>query len=168
MKREQFLLRPLEPRDGARMLEWMRDPDITKHLQIGGPNTSKESVDAFILSSCDESTNLHRAVVNSDGEYMGTISLKHIDREKGEAEFAISMHGSALGTGAAAAASRLMLELAFVQLSLQRVYLNVLQANQRAVRFYEKFGFLYTHESTLLVNGVAEILKWYEIRRQDF
>lgn len=168
MNNSQFSLRPLEPRDSTRMLEWMRDPEVTKYLQIGGPDTSKDSVDMFIRSSGDERTNLHRAVVDSTGEYLGTISLKHIDREKKEAEYAISMHSSAMGTGAAAAASRLLLELAFRQLGLQRVYLNVLQANQRAVRFYEKFGFRYSHESTLWVGDVEMPLKWYEIQAEDF
>lgn len=168
MTDNRFSLRPLELQDSVRMLEWMRDPEITKYLQIGGPDTSKDSVDEFILNAGDESTNLHRAVVDSTGEYMGTISLKHIDYEKKEAEYAIAMRSSALGTGAAVTASRLLLELAFRQLGLQRVYLNVLQANQRAVRFYEKFGFRYTHESTLQVHGVEMALKWYEIQTQNF
>jgi RimJ/RimL family protein N-acetyltransferase len=150
------------------MLEWMCDPEITKYLQIGGPNTTKESIDEFILSSRDDSANLHRAVVNCADEYMGTVSLKHIDYEKGEAEFAIAMHRSALGSGAAFAASHLILELAFFSLGLQRVYLNVLQANQRAIRFYEKFGFQYTHESAMLLHGTEMLLRWYEIRKQDF
>ena len=164
----EFSLRPLRLEDAKRMLEWMRDPDITKYLQIGGPDTSKESVEAFIRNSADECTNLHRAVINRDGEYLGTISLKHIDKDKGEAEYAISMHKSALGSGAAAQASRLLLEMAFVQFDLKRVYLNVLSVNQRAVKFYEKFGFQYTHVSPLQINGVDMELRWYEVSKETF
>jgi len=168
MNNKKFSLRPLCLDDADRMLEWMRDPDITKYLQIGGPNTSKKSVEAFIRNSADECTNLHRAIVNQDGEYMGTISLKHIDEDKGEAEYAISMHKSALGSGAAAQASKLLMEVAFGQIGLKRVYLNVLSVNQRAVKFYEKFGFQYTHVSSLRINGVDMELRWYEVNRETF
>jgi len=163
MKEIEYSLRQLELRDSARMLEWMRDPEITRYLQIGGPDTKEETVVNFIQSSGDESVNLHRAVVNSTDEYVGTVSLKNIDHEKGEAEYAISMHSSALGTGAAAAATQLILEAAFHELNLTRVYLNVRKENMRAIRFYEKNKFRYTHTTTAVIRGVSTDLKWYEI-----
>ena len=159
-----FHLRPLERRDSVRMLEWMRDPDITRYLQIGGPDTSEETVLRFIDSARDESENLHRAIVNEEDEYLGTITLKHIDRKKGEAECAISMHRSALGTGASAAGTSLIAQLAFEELGLARIYLNVLEENRRAVRFYEKVGFQYTHTGTLERAGELKPLLWFEMK----
>ena len=166
MSNNQFFLRPLELKDSERMLEWMRDSEITKYLQIGGPDTTIESVKRFILNSRIGDKDLHRAVVNGTDEYMGTVSLKHIDQEKGEAEYAISMHRSALGSGAAYSASVQILEIAFEELGLERIYLNVLQENKRAIRFYTKFGFHYTHESTLEICGRSAALLWYELRRE--
>ncbi len=168
MANDQYTLRPLELKDSERMLEWMRDPEIIRHLQIGGPNTTRESIEGFILSSRVESKNLHRAVVNKADEYMGTVSLKHIDWEKGEAEYAIAMHRSALGSGAAFSASEQILKIAFERLELERVYLNVLQENRRAIRFYTKFGFHYTHESLVEQKNYKKILFWYEITRNNF
>lgn len=165
MQNGQYSLRPLELKDSERMLEWMRDPEITGHLQIGGPNTTREGVERFILNSRIESKNLHRAVVNKADEYMGTVSLKHIDREKGEAEYAIAMHRLALGSGAAFCASEQILRIAFEKLGLDRVYLNVLQENRRAIKFYTKFGFHYTHESLLELKNGKKILLWFETTR---
>ncbi len=75
------------------------------------------------------------------------------------------MHPSALGTGASAAGSRLILRLAFEELGLDRVYLNVLGENLRAVRFYNKIGFHYTHTGTLNYKGKTKPLMWFEARR---
>lgn len=163
----EFSLRPLSEKDASRMLEWMRDTDITQYLQIGGPDTTREQVLAFIHSTTDESESLHRAIVNERDEYLGTVSLKHIDREKKEAEYAISMHPSALGTGASARGSRLILQLAFEVIGLDRVYLNVLEENRRAVRFYNKIGFRYTHTGTLDYKGETKPLMWFEARHSD-
>ena len=40
----EFRLRPLEPKDADRMLEWMRDADATRYLHIGGEKTSYQDV----------------------------------------------------------------------------------------------------------------------------
>ncbi|MDO4973580.1 MAG: GNAT family N-acetyltransferase [Eubacteriales bacterium] len=160
-----YSLRPLELKDADRMLEWMQNRDITRFLQIGGPETTKDHVLSFIQHSAEDQDNLHRAIVDDTDTYLGTVSLKHIDREKREAEYAIAMHNSALGTGASADGSRLILQTAFEELGLQRVYLYVLEENQRAIRFYNKMGFQYTHSSTIEHKGKKKTLMWFEILR---
>ena len=163
----QFSLRPLKDKDAKRMLEWMRDPDITHYLQIGGERTTLESVLCFIENTADESENLHRAIVNENNEYLGTISLKHIDHKQREAEYAISMHPSALGTGASAEGTRLILKLAFQQLGLDRIYLYVQEENKRAVRFYEKNGFQLFDRSIGHIKNEDKNLLWFEARNKS-
>lgn len=155
-------LRPLEQKDALRMLEWMRDSDVTRHLQIGGAGTTMEDVDRFIHEAQKKQNNLHQAIVNQSDAYLGSVSLKHINRERKEAEYAIALHPDAIGTDVAKCASEEILEIAFQELGLSRVYLNVLKRNTRAIRFYEKFGFQFTHESVLDVNGESLPLMWYE------
>ena len=163
----EFSIRPLSEKDTNRMLEWMRDADITQYLQIGGPNTTREQVLAFIHSTTDESESLHRAIVNERDEYLGTVSLKHIDRDKKEAEYAISMHPSALGTGASAEGTRLILKLAFQQLGLVRIYLYVQEENQRAVRFYKKIGFQLYDSSIGHIKNEDKNLLWFEVQEKS-
>lgn len=152
-----FSLRPLQMKDAVRMLEWMRDETVTEFLRIGGKNTSLEDVQKFIASAQDESENLHRAIVDENDVYYGTVSLKHIDHEKGEAEYAIAMHMDGIGTGASSAANRLILDYA-CKLGFKRVYLYVSPENRRAVRFYEKNGWQRCRER---IPGSAYI--WYEM-----
>ena len=166
MTEHSFSLRPLMEKDASRMVEMMHDPQTTRYLQIGGPDYTLDTALGFICMSSDESQNLHRAVVDEADVYQGSVSLKHIDREKKEAEYAISMHPQAQGKGAAKAASAAILELAW-SLGLKRVYLNVLQRNERANRFYQKFGFRYTHSTEMDFRGSAETLHWYECKREE-
>ena len=158
---QSYSLRPLMEKDAPRMVAMMQDAGTTQYLQIGGPDYTLETALGFICIAADESQNLHRAVVDAQDVYQGSVSLKHIDLQKREAEYAISMHPDAQGKGAAKAASAGILELAR-QLGLKRVYLNVLAENERANRFYQKFGFRYTHDTTMNFHGEDKCLRWYE------
>lgn len=162
MAEHSYSLRPLEPQDAPRMVEMMHDGVTTRYLQIGGPDYTEDTALGFICMAADESKNLHRAVVDENDLYQGSVSLKNIDPVKKEAEYAISMHPAAQGKGAAKAASAAILELAR-QLGLKRIYLNVLAENERANRFYQKFGFRYTHDSTMNFHGEDKCLRWYEV-----
>ena len=158
-----YSLRPLEAKDAQRMVEMMQDGLTTRYLQIGGPDYTVETALRFIASTADESGSVHRAVVDKEDVYQGTVSLKNLDMTNKEAEYAISMHPDAQGKGAAKAASTGILELA-KELGLTRVYLNVLAENERANRFYQKFGFRYTHDSTMNFHGEDKCLRWYEVK----
>jgi RimJ/RimL family protein N-acetyltransferase len=165
MEEQVFSLRPLTEKDAQRMVEMMQDAQTTQYLQIGGPDYTLDTALGFIRIAGDESKNLHRAVVDREDVYQGSVSLKHIDLDKKEAEYAISMHPQAQGKGAAKAASAGILELAW-SIGLERVYLNVLARNERANRFYQKFGFRYTHTTDMEFRGSTEKLHWYECRRE--
>ena len=69
---------------------------------------------------------------------------------------------------AARIASENIFRYAFDGLGLERVYLNVLQENTRAVRFYNKLGDLglkYYETSTMEFRGEKKALLWYEVRK---
>ena len=166
MEEKIYSLRPLEAKDAPRMVEMMQDALTTKYLQIGGPDYTEATALRFIASTGDETAGVHRAVVDGDDVYQGTVSLKNLDMDKKEAEYAISMHPNAQGKGAAKAASAGILALA-KELGLSRVYLNVLVENERANRFYQKFGFRYTHATVMDFHGEPKDLNWYEWTGED-
>ncbi|MBQ7083599.1 MAG: GNAT family N-acetyltransferase [Oscillospiraceae bacterium] len=161
-----YILRPLVEADAERMLEWMHDEDVTRFLKLNGKNATIEDTKRFIKSAQNERETVHRAICDVSGIYLGTISLKNIDKKKKEAEYAIAMHPSAIGTGAAKDASRQIFRFAFENLGLSRVYLNVLKENARAVRFYNKlseFGLSYYASSEMDFKGENKELLWYEV-----
>lgn len=163
-------LRKLEKKDAELMLEWMRDIEISKNFQFDTKSMDFDKVETFIEKSKIESENIHLAIVESDDEYLGTISLKNIDYKNNNAEYAISLRKKAIGKNVAFLATKLILEYAFDELKLEKVYLNVYSKNMRAIKFYEKFGFIYEGEfrNHIKKDGIYENLKWYSILRSDY
>ena len=168
MTEHSFSLRPLKQKDAERMVEMMQDAQTTQYLQIGGPDYTLDTALRFIASTADESSCVHRAVVDSEDVYQGTISLKNLDMDKKEAEYAISMHPQAQGKGAAMEATARILHDGFRRLKLERIYLNVLEENKRAVRFYEKAGFSYLETTQAQIHGTQKPLRWYEYKAENF
>ena len=158
-------IRKLHEGDADRMLEWMHNQDIVKNFRFESSDMNEDTVKAFITTSLQNICNRHYAVTDDNDVYMGTVSLKNIDFENKNAEYAISLHMDALGKGYARFATNAILNIAFKELKLNRVYLNVLSKNIRAIKFYEKYGFIFEGEfkEHLFHKGKFENLRWYRI-----
>lgn len=166
-------LRKLEEKDVPLLLEWMHDGDVNRFFRFDAASMTEESTLAFVRAAGAREDELHLACATApeDGdEYLGTISLKEIDKANGTAAYAVAFRKKAQGTGAAAFATREILRIAFGELGLRRVYLDVLGENPRARRFYEKCGFV--HEGTLrkhlCLRGTVQDLCMYGILREEF
>lgn len=164
-------LRKLELKDAPLMLSWMHDPNVTEFLATNFSEMNIQDAEQFISKSKDDSNNVHMAVVSDKDEYMGTVSLKHIDRNDMSAEFAISMRREAHGHAYAWFGMTEILAYGFEQLGLECVYWCVSNVNKRAVRFYEKHGFHGVVDITekMLRNYQenASDLRWYAVLKGD-
>jgi len=93
-----------------------------------------------------------------DDRFIGTTWLKKINRTDGNAELAIFMDRGHQGKGWGTEVQRVLLDHAFGEMRLERVFLTVSPSNARAIRSYEKVGF--TREAVLrktrLHRGVLE------------
>lgn len=159
-----MIIRKLELQDADYMLEWMHSNNVTEYLAQNFSVKTVEDCRNFIQSSLnDEDKNIHRAICLDTGEYLGTVSLKHIDTKNRNAEYAISMREKAMGTGASLYGTKEILKFAFQNLGLHKVYLNVCTENKRAIKFYKKFGFVYEGISKehVLIKGKLRDLEWY-------
>lgn len=163
-------LRELELKDAPLMLEWMHDESLVEFLQANFKEKQLSDCEAFIKACKKDEENKNWAICSDEDEYLGTISLKHIDQKNGNAEYAISMRKCALGTGASRFGSEELLRIAFEEMGLNRVYLNVLVDNIRANKFYEKMGFVYegTFKEHLYVNEKYCDLKWFAITKTEY
>lgn len=160
------MLRKLMEKDTEYMMEWMLDADITKNFQIDFSVYTEAKIKSFIKNSYSDE-NQHFAFVDANDTYLGTVSLKNISYKDKNAEYAIVTRKIAQGTGAAEKATRDILEYAFNTLMLEKVYLNVLEENVRANRFYKKCGFELEGRAKhhICINGVFHNLNWYAIYR---
>ncbi len=137
-------LRELELKDAPYMLEWMHDDSVTEYLNADFANKKIEDCEEFIRNASSRQNAIHLAVVNEADIYQGTISLKHIDEQYSIAEFAITMRRSAMGTGYARDAMAEILKWKVHGTSLKHIFWCVRLENIRAVRFYDKNGYVRT------------------------
>jgi RimJ/RimL family protein N-acetyltransferase len=163
-------LRDLQPKDAPGILSWMKDPAVNCFFRFSGDAVTLASVEAFIEKSKDKSKNLHLAIVDDNDTYMGTISLKEIDTDARNAEYAISTCSHVHGKGVAFDATREILRIAFEDLHLHRVYLNVLEENERANHFYLKCGFVYEGQfrEHVFIRGTLKNINWYSMLASEF
>lgn len=168
-------LRELKEKDATLMLEWMHDEQIQKFFQkdmmkITLEDTLEFCKNSVISNILKENSNMHFAIVNDTDEYLGTISLKNISWKNGTAEFAISTRKKSHGKGYAKIATKMLLNKAFYEYGLQRIYLNVLSDNAAAIRLYEHSGFKCEGEwrNHLFLRNNYVSLKWYAILKDEF
>ena len=158
------MLRKLEEKDAPFMLEWMYDEEINKGFQKPFLQATNETALNFIRNSFS-GEDQHFAYVNEQDEYLGTISLKRISHVNDKAEYAVVARKCAQGTGAAKKATEELLQYAFHELGLHKVYLSVLAENIRAQKFYEKCGFKREglEVDAVKINGEYHDHIWYGI-----
>lgn len=159
------MVRKLKEKDVDGMLEWMQDPSINCWFKTRFDEMNREQVQQFISNSFNEE-NQNWAIVDDTDEYVGTISLKNISPANKNAEYAIVTKRDAHGTGLAYEATKEIIKYGFEDLKLHRIYLNVLEENDRANHFYKKCGFVYegtSKEHIYIPNKGFCNLNWYAI-----
>lgn len=161
-------LRRLEIKDAPLMIEWMHDKNVVEYFKEDFASKTIDDAEAFIRSSWDQKDDINLAIVSDADEYMGTVSLKHI--EDLSAEFAIVIRSKAMGCGYSWFGFQNIIKIAFDELELESVYWCVSINNKRAVRFYDKHKF---HEIVDVPDRVlerykgADDLKWYSVLKGD-
>ena len=137
------MLRKLKIKDAPYMYKWMNDEKVLKGLSNKFHNMRLQDCIDFIEKSQDDQSDVHRAIVNSNDEYMGTISLKHIDAERKTAELAIVLRSEASGEGYGRCAMRDIIASGFQKLGLEKIYWQVLRTNDHAIGFYNHLGYMH-------------------------
>jgi len=158
----------MEERTRSLFLKYMLDLKMTEAL---AKNNNKAEKALEISNWFAKIQEILREVYDDENdEYLGTISLKEIDFENENAEYAIVLRKKAQGKGIATEATRLVLDAAFNKYCIHRVYLTVLADNKSAIKLYERCGFKLEGEfrEHLKINGKYVNWKWYGILRQDF
>lgn len=161
-------LRELRIEDAKLMLEWMHDEDVVRFLYTDFSKKDINDCLFFISHSKNNEKDIHLAISDDNGEYMGTVSLKHIDTIKRNAEFAITVRSCAMGKGYSKEAMELMLKIGFDKYNLDFIFWCVSPENKRAVRFYDKNSYTRIEMPENVIGydeSVAKMLIWYGIRK---
>ena len=137
----RVVLRPLEREHLARSVKWFNDRDVTYFLGRDEPLTMAEEERWFneYRSKVDEEI----YAIEVGGTHIGNVGLHGIDRANRKASVGIVIGEKAYWSqGFGTDAMRTVLRYAFGPLKLHKVNLDVIEYNERAIRTYEKCGFV--------------------------
>lgn len=142
-KAESFVLRPAVLSDAQFIIGMARD--ATVHRMYGGsaaslrPPYSEAEAREWVNNAMEHPCTW----VIDVGTVIGTARLDRIDMQDRRASFAIGINfPDWLGKGIGTEATRMVLDFAFSTLKLHRISLRVIAYNSRAIRSYEKAGFV--------------------------
>jgi len=124
--------------------KWRNDPELISYLGAPFRYINKETDDAWFQSyQRSRSSQVRCAIVTERSRRaVGFVNLTDIDPVSRSCEFHILIGDSSRrNKGIGTEATRLMLEHAFGNLNMHRVWLKVLQQNKRAIKVYENLGF---------------------------
>lgn len=135
------VLRPLGTGDLRRCVKWFSDPQVTQFLGRAGPVTLAEEERWYhdYVRRGDEQI----FAIEIDGRHVGNLGLHKVDRVHRKADLGIVIgETSYWSRGYGTDALRAGLRYGFGPLGLNKVSLDVLEGNLRAIRSYEKCGFV--------------------------
>lgn len=142
---EKAGIRPLAPGDAGALHRFMTDPEVGHLLyeETSGvfPGPALLAVNIWLNSLAPRP---EWAIVNEQGRFIGVVRLWRISERNRSAMLTIYIGDKGhWGRGYGSDALRLVLREAFGPMDLHRVELHVFEFNQRAIRSYEKVGFVH-------------------------
>lgn len=137
----KITIRKFERDDIPKKVEWINNPENNQFLHYDIPIEIGKTQRWF--DNNIGRTDRYDAVIEADGIPCGTIGLLNIDSKNSKAEYYIAMGETSLkGKGVSPKASKLILEYAFNELGLNKIYLFTETENIAAQRLFEKVGFV--------------------------
>lgn len=141
---QRVRLRPVQESDLQLFVEWLNEPETRYWLSLSeAPQLTLDTEREWYEEKRSSEGNLLWMIETEKGKPIGNIDLHLLDRTHGRAQLGIVIgDANARGRGYGAAAIREVLRYAFRELGLRRVELLVDEDNARAIRCYERCGFV--------------------------
>ena len=126
------------------VVRWYRDPEIARLTRYQTRPMTTAEIERFFQQRLMSPDALAYSIVESAADgLIGFTTFSALDVDNGSVMFHITLgERDAWGRGLGTEATELMLEHAFERLGLHRVGLSVFSYNERAIRAYEKAGFV--------------------------
>jgi RimJ/RimL family protein N-acetyltransferase len=142
-------LRPIALEDVDHVLRWVNDPDVVGNFAAfsGKPFTREEEL-AYLAKLIANPNEKVFSVERTDGTYVGQVGLHQIHWPSKVARLAVIVaHKDVMGRGYGTGAIAHVLDKAFRDLGLHKVWLMVFKTNERSRKIYGRMGFV--EEGTL-------------------
>jgi RimJ/RimL family protein N-acetyltransferase len=141
---ELIVLRRHVPENVEAFQRWYSDPEVARLARYQEGPMRYDEIDRFFQLRALGRESLTMAIHEREtNRLVGSCAFSQLDGENGSAMYHITIgEKDVWGRGFGTEATRLMLDHAFGTLGLHRVALTVFEFNQRAIRAYQRCGFL--------------------------
>jgi len=166
-------LRPLERADlNETYLNWLNDPEVNLYLESGLFPVTMSQLNQFYDGLISKGGNIFFAIVEkSSNRHVGNIKLDQINWIHRTAVMGIMLGDKTVwGMGYGSEATKLSLKYAFGRINLNKVSLGVIADNERAVRIYERIGFVKegVKRQEAFIDGDYRDALWMSILKKEF
>ncbi len=140
---KDIYLRSMGDQDTDNIIKW-RNTDFVRRNFIYQELFTRQGHEDWRRAMIDTGRAVQFIIIRKDDDGpVGSVYLRDIDRRHNKAEYGIFIgEKEALGQGYGTEAARLMIDYAFHETGLHKLMLRVLAENGRAIRSYEKAGFV--------------------------
>lgn len=140
---EVIYLRKMTREDTDLIIKWRNSEEVRSRFIYQGLFT-RQSHEKWIDTMVDTGKVVQMIICLKDGDIpVGSVYIRDIDTTHHKGEYGIFIgEAQARGKGIGTRAAKLMTAYAFQKLSLHRLFLRVFADNMRAIRSYEKAGFV--------------------------
>ncbi|WP_432055465.1 GNAT family N-acetyltransferase [Streptomyces sp. bgisy022] len=150
---EHTVLRPFTADDADGMWEILQDPEVIRFTFDASTELSPGQVRSWYATRSAQDDRLDLAVTDrATGELVGEVVLNTYDPDARSCVFRTLIGPRGRGRGLGTEATRLIVGYGFEHLGLHRIELEAHGDNPRALRAYEKAGFV--------VEGVRQEARW--------
>lgn len=138
LETDRLMLRPITLDDAEDLFEYASDPENTKHTF---PTHKSIEETEWVISNLFMSSPLGNFAIElkENGKMIGTCDLRVNESEK-SAELAYAINKKYWGNGYAPEAAKRLLELAFQDLKIERLWAKFSSENPASGRVMEKIG----------------------------
>ncbi|MBI3290811.1 GNAT family N-acetyltransferase [Candidatus Falkowbacteria bacterium] len=164
----RIYLRPLVIDDASqKYCDWLNDPEVNIYLETR--KSTVEDLKSYIKQKLNDTNSCLLGIFDkANDKHIGNVKLEIINQIKKRADFGIILGDKSYwGQGIGTEATKLAVDYAFNELSLDEVELGVLDQNKRGQKAFAKAGFKITevkknftnHDGTIYDAVMMEIKK---------
>ena len=174
IKGDRVALRPFRRADAHALFSHANSPEIRKYLPFMSDLANVESAHAWINSSqrlFRQNKGIYLGIEKArTRELIGSMNLKNINLADRNAEVEYWLDKEFRRNGFASESLLLLLNYAFTELDLVRVYAVVHAGNTGSIRLLERFGFLRegTWRKASFLNNVWSDVYGYGLLKEEF
>lgn len=168
---QDIYLRLLEKEDLPKRVEWFNNPTINQYLVSDFP-VSLSKTEQWFNNGLFDNTKVHFSIIDAKvGELIGMTGLLNINNKNSNAQMYITIGESTYqGKRLPDQVIPLVLNYAFVELNLHKVYLWTIPINERGRNIYERNGFKQeaVMREHIYCRGKFQDLIQHSVLRSDF